>query len=111
MVTTSPNAGQILKVSAKSHGIDVDKFNNHKIVSGRDVSHWIRRKYLRVRGLAVPRQKPAAKIRTHLRQKIDQGDMDVGVCIAPKVHEKMKEPLVSELTIPHASPLQHIHEI
>jgi hypothetical protein len=85
-----PNAGQILKVFAKSHGIDVDKFNNHKIISGRDVSHRIRRKYLRVRGLTVPRQKPAAKIRTHLRQKIDQGDIDVGVCIAPKVHEKNK---------------------
>lgn len=57
-----PNAGQILKDFAKSNGIDVDKFNKQKIVSGRDISHRIRRKYLLQKSEQVHNKKLSKEI-------------------------------------------------
>ena len=79
------NAGQILKQFAVKNGIQTNKFNSNKTVSGRDIIQRVRRKYLRVRGLSVPHPRPAKKIRETLNQKIADGICNIGVCIAPKV--------------------------
>ncbi|XP_062602067.1 uncharacterized protein LOC134263700, partial [Saccostrea cucullata] len=93
------NAGQILKQFAFENGIQTEKFNQQKIVSGRDIIQRVRRKYLRVRGLAVPHQRPANKIRKALQKKIDDGVYDIGVCIAPKVFDFNKISNTGELVV------------
>lgn len=84
------NAGQILKQYAQDNGVDVNRFNRQKTVSGRDIAQRIRRKYLRVRGITVPRERSARLIRQSVNENIEQGVFDVGICIAPKVLQTTK---------------------
>ncbi|CAG2231602.1 unnamed protein product [Mytilus edulis] len=80
------NGGQILKQFAQDNDIDVNQFNPHLRISGRDHLQRIRRSKKRVfRGkLAIPNKRTAKKLKSIIQHKLESKIYDIGLKIAPK---------------------------
>lgn len=80
------NSGQVLANFARDNGIDINKFNQHVKVSGRDFVQRIRRPKRRVfrSKLSVPLQRSSKKLKEVLKSKILSQEYNIGIKIAPK---------------------------
>ncbi|VDI76549.1 Hypothetical predicted protein [Mytilus galloprovincialis] len=91
------NAGQVLYQFAKSEGVEVNKFNDTKRISGRDYFRRVRRaKHILCKRLSTPTPRPAKQLKKEVRELLQTGDLDIGVTVAPKVF-KSKQLLLKSL--------------
>lgn len=90
--TTPGNGGQVLMHYAKDNGIDINKFNAHIKVSGRDILHRVRRSKKRAfkSRISIPTPRTGKTVKKYVQQQIEQGIINVGIDIAPKYFNSNK---------------------
>ena len=79
------NAGQVFLAFAKANGINTDKFNTCRRVSGRNFVQRIRRSKQKInRKVSVPTPRSAMKMRREIQGKLGRKELSIGERIAPK---------------------------
>ncbi|CAG2195362.1 unnamed protein product [Mytilus edulis] len=92
------NGGQVLYQFAKSEGVEVNKFNETKRISGRDYFRRVRRaKHILCKRLSTPTPRPAKQLKKEVRELLQTGDLDIGVAVAPKVFKSNNITTTGEL--------------
>ena len=80
------NGGQVLRCFAKYKGVDVDKFNQHLRISGRDYTRRIRRPKKRIfkSKISYPTSRPGKCLNAILKDKVAKKEIYIGEKIVPK---------------------------
>ena len=79
------NAGQVLLAFAKANGINSDKFNTCRRVSGRDFIQRIRRSKQKIyKKVSIPTPRSAMKMRREIQGKLGRKELYIGEKLLPK---------------------------